>query len=214
MGHSNKKAYHRRSKNKEMEDINDMDDTTFLANRKKLCGEFKLNECLFCSELSGSVNQNIDHMYSMHGFTILFSDNVKDKKELLQYIGDKILLNFDCLYCGKMFRSIQGVQHHMVSTDHCKMRNDSEYSHLYNPLDPCCEGEILQNGELTLSNSRVLGHRDYKVYYKQIKRPGVDICIYQDVSPKNSFKKQNFEAKPIPLPVRNDVVTFRFKKLI
>lgn len=167
-----KKAFHQHTYVCEHDD--DLDDNTLLERRKKAHGNFKSFECLFCNELSDSHTNNFNHMSSVHGFFIPFPEKVRDFDELMKYLGDQLLLNFDCLYCKKMFRSVQAAQHHMISSNHCKMRNDMEYAHLYKSFKRKDIGEVISTGELSLSkNSKVLGHRSLKLYYKQIKRPNL-----------------------------------------
>jgi len=75
------------------------------------------NICLFCSENSGSLLQNIKHMSDVHSFFIPDIEYLVDMKGLLVYLGEKVCQGFMCLWCndsGKNFHSMESARAHMV----------------------------------------------------------------------------------------------------
>jgi len=75
------------------------------------------NMCLFCSQSSENLLQNIKHMSDIHTFFIPDIEYLVDMKGLLVYLGEKICQGFMCLWCndsGKNFHSIESAQAHMI----------------------------------------------------------------------------------------------------
>lgn len=75
------------------------------------------NKCLFCSQSSENLLENIKHMSNSHSFFIPDIEYLVDMKGLLVYLGEKICQGFMCLWCndsGKNFHSIESAQTHMI----------------------------------------------------------------------------------------------------
>lgn len=88
-----------------------------------------IEECLFCSHISSSLEENTKHMTVKHGFFIPDLEYLIDLEGLITYLGEKVGVGHLCLWCnekGKSFRSTQAVQKHMVDKGHCKMLHDGE----------------------------------------------------------------------------------------
>ncbi|KAJ8311227.1 hypothetical protein KUTeg_011221, partial [Tegillarca granosa] len=88
-----------------------------------------IEECLFCSHISSSLEENTKHMTVKHGFFIPDFEYLIDLEGLITYLGEKVGVGHLCLWCnekGKSFRSTQAVQKHMVDKGHCKMLHDGE----------------------------------------------------------------------------------------
>ena len=83
-----------------------------------------LEECLFCSRVSKTLADNVDHMAMKHGLFIPDIEYLQDLPGLIAYLGEKVALGKLCLYCnskGKAFRSKEAAQGHMVDKGHCKI---------------------------------------------------------------------------------------------
>lgn len=75
------------------------------------------NMCLFCSNNSKNLLENVKHMSDIHSFFIPDIEYLVDMKGLLIYLGEKVCQGFMCLWCnesGKNFHSIESVQAHMI----------------------------------------------------------------------------------------------------
>ena len=151
----------------------------------------EVNECLFCPHYEEDLEANLDHMSRCHGFFIPDLEYLVDLKGLIEYLCEKVGVAKMCLYCnekGKMFYSVESVQHHMIDKSHCKLffEGDSalEYAEFYdyttsypdhkdgfspdeeiNPADSTLK--INEDLELVLPSGVTLGHRYLKHYYKQ-----------------------------------------------
>lgn len=97
-----------------------------------------LEECLFCSHISSSLEDNSKHMTVKHGFFIPDVEYLTDLEGLIAYLGEKVGIGHLCLWCnekGKAFHSLQAVQKHMMDKGHCKMLHDGdvlfEYADFY-----------------------------------------------------------------------------------
>jgi len=75
------------------------------------------NICLFCTQNSENLLQNIKHMSDIHSFFIPDIEYLVDMKGLLVYLGEKVCQGFMCLWCndsGKNFHSIESARAHMI----------------------------------------------------------------------------------------------------
>ena len=170
------------------EQLMTMTDEEIYNHRMKTCKHLELTECLFCRENHPSLKANLSHMRIAHSFFIPDIEYLTDLEGLLKYLGEKIAIGWTCLYCngkGKTFHSMEAVQDHMRSMAHCKLAyededQEEEFSDFYDfaeyykskGIDPEVGAEELtQNefGELILSPTLTVGHRDLKHIYKQNK---------------------------------------------
>eukprot|EP01094_Clydonella_sp_ATCC50884_P020577 TRINITY_DN430_c0_g1_i6.p1 TRINITY_DN430_c0_g1~~TRINITY_DN430_c0_g1_i6.p1 ORF type:complete len:381 (+),score=134.68 TRINITY_DN430_c0_g1_i6:106-1248(+) len=96
--------------------------------------ELPLECCLFCNETARSVERNIEHMGSHHGFYIPFLRYLIDAEELLHYLGQKIGTGNSCIQCSRMYGSLDAARKHMTMTPHVRMameENLDEYGDFY-----------------------------------------------------------------------------------
>ncbi|OWF39060.1 zinc finger protein 622-like [Mizuhopecten yessoensis] len=99
---------------------------------------FVLEECLFCSHVNKSLEDNVKHMTSKHSFFIPDVEFLVDLEGLMTYLGEKVGCGHICMWCnnkGKNFHSTQAVQKHMLDKGHCKMLHEGnavyEYTDFY-----------------------------------------------------------------------------------
>lgn len=151
-------------------------------------------ECLFCSETSGDLETNLEHMTLAHGFFLPDLTYLADVEGLVSYLGEKVGVGFMCLYCnerGRAFLSARSAQQHMVDKSHCKMYFEAEaaleYAEFYDYTksypnggeDPMEEGsgkalaipdanlEVTEDLELVLPSGARVGHRSLRHLYRQ-----------------------------------------------
>ena len=85
--------------------------------------------CLFCPQVSLSLDDSLTHMSLVHSFFIPDAQFLIDLPGLILYLGEKIAVGNVCIYCnekGREFRSIEAVRKHMVDKSHCKIAYDKE----------------------------------------------------------------------------------------
>ena len=85
--------------------------------------------CLFCTQVSLSLDDNLTHMSLTHSFFIPDAQYLIDLPGLILYLGEKIAVGNVCIYCnqkGREFRSIEAVRRHMADKSHCKIAYDLE----------------------------------------------------------------------------------------
>ncbi|KAI0686353.1 C2H2 type zinc-finger-domain-containing protein [Cytidiella melzeri] len=105
--------------------INQTIDEKIAAARLRL----QPTQCLFCPELSPSLEHNLTHMSAAHSFFIPDADYLTDITGLVTYLGEKIAVGNVCIYCngkGREFRTLDAVRKHMLDKAHCKIAYDSE----------------------------------------------------------------------------------------
>ncbi|KAK4689792.1 pre-60S factor REI1, partial [Tremellales sp. Uapishka_1] len=186
------------------DDLSDEDgiDQKIAASRRKI----DPTDCLFCSNKSPSIANNVSHMARGHSFFIPDQENLIDLSGLLTYLGEKVAIGNICLYCpngGKEFGSLEAVRRHMMDKAHCKLayNSDEDRAELADFYDFAVvdqggdwedidmesdEDEMLptlaaDGLSLVLPSGRVLGHRSLKVYYSQHLRPAAPADTSQEL---------------------------------
>ncbi|CAD5234658.1 unnamed protein product [Bursaphelenchus xylophilus] len=135
------------------------------------------SRCLFCPKESGSVEDNLSHMYESHGFFVPDAQYCTDVSGLMKYLGLKVGGGLYCIKCSKRFSDLHSVQLHMKDKVHLSFSLDDD---LVNYLDFYDYGELLGEGDddgddvaldlgytLVLPSGAKLGHRSLMKYFKQ-----------------------------------------------
>jgi len=172
------------------EEIRQLEDKE-IEDRIKNARFFEPEECMFCCEKANSFRKNLEHMEKIHGLFFPDKEYITDMKGFVKYLADKVSVGNICLYCngkGKSFHSLEAVQAHMNTLNHCKLHYDDneeeyedfydfskDYEHIEKQEDEESVGikvkpifTLHDNGfELILENGKVLGHRSLAKYYKQ-----------------------------------------------
>ena len=147
------------------------------------------NVSIFDNKEFETTDDCIEYMASKFGFFIPDVEYLVDLDGLLTYLGEKVKLGGICLYCQKQMRPGRPCQSHMISTSHCKIAFEEEidldeyedfydYTSSYEDMPVGENGEIVERsielnkmGELVLLDGRTVGHRAFRVYYKQHFKP-------------------------------------------
>lgn len=131
-------------------------------------------ECAFCGDTSATTpEENAAHGLSAHGFFIPDVEYLVDLEGMLAYIGDKIGVGHCCLYCHRIFATIGACRDHMASMSHCKIVYDEaedEWDDFYDFSSAPVPEELTlspDGNQLMVGDGKVLGHRDFRVYYAQ-----------------------------------------------
>jgi pre-60S factor REI1 len=150
------------------------------------------NISIFDDKEFNTTEECVNYMATKFGFFIPDAEYLVDLDGLLEYLGEKVKLGGYCLYCQKIFAPGKACQNHMTSKSHCKLRYENgidgeefedfyDFSASYEDVDDvefdedgnvlAGGPEIASTGEMVLADGRILGHRDFRVYYKQHYRP-------------------------------------------
>ncbi|ORX52579.1 hypothetical protein BCR36DRAFT_324486 [Piromyces finnis] len=145
-------------------------------------------ECLFCDFKGNTFEEKMKHMTVEHSFFIPDIEYLANLKALIAYLGEKISIGNTCLYCERMFHSLEAVRKHMLDKGHNKISYedgpDLEIGNFYDFSVLDDEDEEMINGEenegynqaltitsegteLILPSGAHIGHRDFKRYYNQ-----------------------------------------------
>ncbi|KAL4970959.1 putative C2H2 finger domain protein [Aspergillus stella-maris] len=84
------------------------------------------SRCLFCSEVSGSIGENTEHMLKSHGMFIPERSYLSDLEGLIHYLYRKINENSECIYCHMIRNTPAGIKTHMKDKGHCMIAFDNE----------------------------------------------------------------------------------------
>jgi pre-60S factor REI1 len=139
-----------------------------------------------------NVEDCVTYMANSFGFFIPDIEYLVDLEGMLVYLGEKVKLGGYCLYCQKLFTPGKPCQDHMTSKSHCKVRYENgidgeefedfyDFSSSYEDMEDVefdedgnvVEGgmTIASTGEMVLADGRIIGHRNFRRYYKQYYRP-------------------------------------------
>jgi pre-60S factor REI1 len=88
--------------------------------------------CLFCNEKSESLDDNILHMVRVHKFEVPFPQYIKNLKEMIKLIIQKLFDYGACLSCDLQgFKNYKSLQNHMVDKHHTYVNNEDLEEYLY-----------------------------------------------------------------------------------
>jgi len=159
-----------------------------LDEKIKTSKKIEENECLFCNFKGQSFEEKMKHMIDEHTFYVPDIEYVSDLKGLMKYLADKISIGNTCIYCHKMFHSLEAIRKHMFDKGHTKISYEEgpdleiaafyDFSSLSDSSNENQENEEIENNskaltitsegtELILPSGAHIGHRDYKRYYNQ-----------------------------------------------
>jgi pre-60S factor REI1 len=85
-----------------------------------------LLECLFCNNMFDSLAASLDHMQKTHGMFIPERDYLVDLEGLVRFLNKKVNEEHECLYCGRLKWSEDGIKTHMRDMSHCKIAYENE----------------------------------------------------------------------------------------
>jgi pre-60S factor REI1 len=89
-----------------------------------------LRSCLFCKVVSQNLPSNVKHMTKIHGLFIPEQQYLVDLDGLILHLARKVYDDYQCLYCGRLKWSEDGIKTHMRDTSHCKIAYDTEEQQL------------------------------------------------------------------------------------
>jgi pre-60S factor REI1 len=158
-----------------------------LEEKIKVSRKLEETECLFCNFKGNTFEEKMEHMTVEHTFFIPDVEYLANLKGLLAYLGEKISIGNTCIYCERMFHSLEAVRKHMLDKGHTKISYeegpDLEIANFYDFSVLDDEDEDMENGEDEVNNQALtitsegtelilpsgahIGHRDYKRYYNQ-----------------------------------------------
>lgn len=85
-----------------------------------------LEACLYCPYISPTLALNVSHMTKAHGLFIPERSYLADLEGLISYLGQKLLLGNQCLYCNKTKGGLEGVRTHMRDKGHTMLGFETE----------------------------------------------------------------------------------------
>ena len=155
--------------------------------------EYRPLQCLFCNIELPTMDDNVEHMYKVHGMFVPNREDLEDAEGLLLYLFNIISELHECLYCGKTKETAEGIKSHMIDKGHCNLAFDEELDRFYDfegeaevetrdAQEQRAQGDedVGANSvslgyyfltdfdlDLHLPSGRVLGHRSLSRYYRQ-----------------------------------------------
>jgi pre-60S factor REI1 len=84
------------------------------------------NCCLFCTKISDNLQMNLKHMSLEHSLYIPDIEHISSLETIVGYLRTVITEYNECLYCGMIKQSAEGIQRHMVDKGHCMINFERE----------------------------------------------------------------------------------------
>lgn len=155
--------------------------------------QFDKSQCLFCAQMSQSMDQNLDHMSKTHGLHIDSTSLLVDIGSLLAHFHLVIFSNHQCIYCGTQRGSHLAVQHHMAAKGHCKYNLTGRDTGLRVLFDVSpISSEDMENNFATLYAS----DRSKTTYRHKSKNPR-RIVSSEEPPPNSSLSLDHAASSPI-----------------
>lgn len=104
--------------------------TTASATNGEISKADALRQCLFCTFFAADLDSNIQHMSKVHGMFIPERPYLVDLEGLIVHLSRKVYDDYQCLYCGRLKWSEDGIKTHMRDSGHCKIAYDTEEQQL------------------------------------------------------------------------------------
>lgn len=83
-------------------------------------------DSLFDSQSFSSLEENISYMEKKYSLYIPNREYLVDLPGLIKYLGQKVSLGHQCLFCNRPFQSTRAVQNHMISKGHTSIGTHTE----------------------------------------------------------------------------------------
>lgn len=172
--------------------------------REEDCGALR---CLFCGLAVKTIEESLEHLEGVHGFTIPFVENCKDPEGLLNYLGRKIN-GLMCIVCNekskKSFTTLESVRAHMRGCSHDRIVLAPEYNEFFEMKldDPAHTTEPVTSEELVAvdgtrvifrrdNNTKGLQNRHRETETQMIERKMITAGLQEE---RALIKKANYEA--------------------
>jgi pre-60S factor REI1 len=104
--------------------------TTHASANGEIPKETALRQCFFCAANANNLEENLSHMQKVHGMFIPERPYIVDLEGLIIYLSKKVHDEYQCLYCGRLKWSEDGIKTHMRDMSHCKIAYDTEEQQL------------------------------------------------------------------------------------
>lgn len=82
--------------------------------------------CLFCTKDLDNLENNLEHMSSEHGLYIPEIEYLSSLETIVGYLRTVVTEYNECLYCGMVKQSAEGIRRHMLDKDHCMINLERE----------------------------------------------------------------------------------------
>lgn len=126
--------------------------------------DFAPGKCLFCSQESDMLDDNMIHMAEAHSFSIPFQDCLAvDFETVVEYLHFIIYSYRECICCGTQRGTVEGVQQHMVAKGHCRFDVSPDTEEFYEM--PQSENVLMEQTQddsstlVRLPSGKLISHR-------------------------------------------------------
>lgn len=139
---------------------------------------FISSTCLFCSNHSQNIDENLLHMSKSHNFFIPDPDHLIDISSFLGFLTTIISDFHECLFCGTARSNKWAIQDHMKSKGHCRIDledEDEEWANFWDhpsdaeieaPGDEGVNKKVADDNEMRLPSGKTLGHRSRTRHFR------------------------------------------------
>ncbi|SCO77318.1 related to TRI15-putative transcription factor [Fusarium oxysporum] len=158
--------------------------------------EFLEELCLFCRHRSSTFDENIAHMKTCHSSTIptLKSHGI-EPITVARYLHRIIFGCYECISRGKQRRMLEGIQHHMVSKNHCRYQMTCEITRICKNEESYNAQESRQSQETRLIRSTYASHNDRTIIQRPtLPTPAEVLCCESTGDNHHMYKEKQQEC--------------------
>jgi len=102
------------------------EDEKELRESKPASQPVPLAHCLFCGQGAANLEECLRHMLKAHSFYLPYAQYLVSLEAIMVYLGEKVGVGNQCLYCNHLFKDIEAVRQHMRDVSHCKLSFEDE----------------------------------------------------------------------------------------
>lgn len=103
------------------DEISEEEDSDIDSDIESMVDVLPNHFCFYCGENNHDLESNVRHMSKYHGLYIPERSYLLDLDGLLTYMNEVITMDHECLTCGYIAKSSEGVRQHMRSKGHCRL---------------------------------------------------------------------------------------------
>lgn len=166
--------------------------------------------CLYCGIDNKEVERNIRHMFRSHGLYIPERSYLVDLPGLLDFLINTIVVDYACLCCNYVGKSLKSIRDHMNSKRHCRMPYETSFEKdMFAPFYDYS----------SLTEKPIMKTKSAKKIHFQVDETETNKKETDDYPQSDSGKISSSNNKKIPSikarrPIRTAVVTAQDRRMV
>lgn len=166
--------------------------------------------CLYCGIDNKEVERNIRHMFRSHGLYIPERSYLVDLPGLLDFLINTIVVDYACLCCNYVGKSLKSIRDHMNSKRHCRMPYETSFEK--DMFAPFYDYSSLTEKPITKPKSTKKIH--FQVDEEEPNNHESDDYLQSDSRGTSSTHNRKIPSTTSHRPIRTATVTAQDRRMI